>query len=627
MRRLIGRLTDCGGLLTRLRRLAAGAAIGLTFAAAGVAHAASGPPADKVMVDNLASTCTPEAVQAVAGRLPYRMTVGQIVDGPKFAGGTKDVAATPTRPGYCQITGTIVTNPATGKTTNFLATLPDAWNRKYLQFGCFGHCGFFSLNDATSPLVTIVAQGYPGEILEKGYASFGTDEGHVGASGGEWAIKGPGKVDDDAITDFFWRADKVLAQAGKAFTRAFYARASGHSQRIAYSYFCGCSGGGRDAMVAASYFPEEFDGIIAGSPYLNGANGAFQVVGTYLATLRSPDADVSPALVAQIDPIVKAQCDALDGVKDGLIQNPAACTFRASRDLPKCPDDKPGPTCFTRAQVETISALLTGITDKEGRLIQPGYAVGEVQPFFRAGARPADINAPVPWDSNGGSDAGLAPLGDAMLRIFAHRNDPAFNTRSIFSFGSGGTGPITDYRIMAPRAEADLANTAMTLATGGDPRNAAKLMQLKHKLLIWHNGSDEKLTPFMSINYYKQLAAMYGGYAKVQENIRLFILPDTSHCSMGQTGPGNFDAIGALEAWVEHGKAPDGLIAGLTSKTSPMVDRLKAPLRTMPLCKFPEMARYDGKGDVNVAASWSCQPDDTRMLQVGESGRQAGVIE
>lgn len=611
--------------LARLRRLATGVAIGGALAAAGTASAAPAP--DKVAFEDLPSACTPAAVQAVMGHLPYRMAVGQIADGPKLEGGTHYVAATATRPAYCQITGTVVTNPATGKTANFLATLPAAWNRKYLQFGCFGHCGFFSINDAASPLVTIVAQGYPGQILEKGYASFGTDEGHVGASGGEWAIKGPGKVDDDALTDFFWRADKVLAQAGKAFTRAFYAKGSGHAQRITYAYFCGCSGGGRDAMVAAAYFPEEFDGILAGSPYLNGANGAFQVVGTYLATLRSAGADVSPALVAQIDPIVKAQCDALDGVKDGLIQNPAACNFRAGRDLPKCADDQPGPNCFTRAQVETISALVTGVTDQDGRLIQPGYAVGEIQPFFRVGKRPADIAAPVPWDTGGGSDTGLAPLGDAMLRIFAHRNDPAFNTRSIISFGSGGAGPITDYRIIAPRAEVDLANTAMQLASGGDPRKAANLMRTKHKLLIWHNGSDEKLTPYMSINYYKQLAAMYGGYAKVQDYIRLFILPDTSHCSMGQQGPGNFDAIGALEAWVERGVAPDGLVASLTSKTSPIVDPKKPPLRTMPLCKFPEMARYDGKGDVNLAASWHCPQDDTRMLQVGESGLQAGVID
>jgi feruloyl esterase len=131
----------------------------------------------------------------------------------------------------------------------------------------------------------------------------------------------------------------------------------------------------------------------------------------------------------------------------------------------------------------------------------------------------------------------------------------------------------------------------------------------------------------MSVNYYKQLAAMYGGYEKLQDDIRLFMIPGSSHCSMGQQGPGNFDAISALEDWVEKHRAPDALKASLFSYTSPFIDPTKTPLRTMPLCKFPEMARYDGKGDVNIASSWSCSSADKRMLEVGESGRQAGVAE
>ena len=122
------------------------------------------------------------------------------------------------------------------------------------------------------------------------------------------------------------------------------------------SYFSGCSGGGRDAFVAASYFPEEFDGIIGGSAY-NLAGVGFQAGGSAVATLRSVDADVPPALVSKIDPIVKAQCDQLDGVEDGLIQNPAACDFRPERDLPRCDGKTPPDQCFTQAQIETISTL------------------------------------------------------------------------------------------------------------------------------------------------------------------------------------------------------------------------------------------------------------------------------
>jgi feruloyl esterase len=613
--------------VSRFAGYIAGLALFVTLAQAGAAHAAGQPVLARVTVSDLAAACSPAGVQAVAARLPYGMVIKPIPNGPNLAGGTKYVPATAQRPGYCQVTGSFVTNPKTGKTAHFLATLPDAWNRKYLQFGCFAHCGFFSLNDATSPLVTIVAQGYPGQILEKGYASFGTDQGHMGQSAGSWAIKGPGQVDQDAIDDFLYRSNQTLARAGKAFTKAFYAQATGRRQRIAWSYFCGCSGGGRDALVAASYFPEEFDGIIAGSPYANMAGVATQIVGNYLATLRSPLADVPPGLVAQIDPIVKAQCDAKDGVRDGLIQNPAACDFRAQRDLPRCSDDRGGANCFTAAQIETISTLLTAVTDHEGRVIQPGYAVSEILPSFREGARPVDIATKDPWDDSAGSQSGLAPLGNAVLKIFANRNDPNFNTRSIYEFGAGGNGPVTDFRVMVPRAEVEKAYAAVRMGIGDNPRNLAKLIRQNRKLLIWHNSSDEKLTPYMSVNYYKQLAAMYGGYGKLQDDVRLFMIPGSSHCSTGQQGPGNFDALSALEDWVEKRRGPDGLTASLFSHTSPMIDPRKTPLRTMPLCKFPEMARYDGKGDVNIASSWSCSPSDRRMLQVGESGRQAGVAD
>ncbi len=606
----------------RMVRRLYGLVLLVSLAWTGSARAADNAPPPMIAVADLAAACSPAAVQAVAGRLPFGMIIKQVPNGPKLAGGTKYVPATAQRPGYCQVTGSVVTNQKTGKTAHFLATMPDRWNRKYLQFGCFGHCGFFSLNDAASPLVTIIAQGYPGQILEKGYASFGTDQGHEGSSGGIWAIKGPGEVDQDAIDDFLYRSNQTLARAGKAFTRAFYGQATGQRQRIAFSYFCGCSGGGRDALVAASYFPEEFDGIIAGSPYANMVNAGAQIAGTYLATLRSPGADVPPSLVAQIDPIVKAQCDAVDGVRDGLIQNPAVCNFRAERDLPRCADDKSGSDCFTRAQVETISTLLTAVTDREGGLVQPGFAVSEILPVFREGARPGDVNAPVDWDN----PPSLASIANATFKIFTNRNDPAFDSRSIFSFASGGAGAITGYRVIVPRSEIEKAHAAVRMGIGDNPRNVGKLIRQNRKLLIWHNSSDEKLTPYMSVNYYKQLAAMYGGYEKLQDDIRLFMIPGSSHCSMGQQGPGNFDALGALEDWVEKRRAPDALPASLYSRTSPMIDRSTTPLRTMPLCKFPEMARYDGTGDVNAASSWSCSSADKRMLEVGESGRQAGVM-
>lgn len=586
---------------------------------------AATPNAGQAEAD-LQAMCRPEAVQRVASSLAVTtVTVKTIEENPRFPGGTKFVPAKGNVPAYCQVQGSFVTNPKTGRTANFLATLPANWNGKYLQLGCSGHCGNFAVSDPSTPFVTITTQGHPNQIMIKGYAAFATDEGHVGFSGTPWAIKGPGKVDEDAITDFYYRADKVLAHMGKAFTTAFYAKLDGAPQKISHSYFNGCSGGGRDALVAASYFPEEFDGIIAGSPYDLMGRG-IHAVATAVSTLRAPDARISEAQLDLYNKVVTDKCDALDGVKDGLIQNPAACNFKPARDLPKCADGKSGDQCFTKAQLETLSTVLSAVTDPHGAIVEPGYSVSNLQSGFQPPKPPVDPAAANPWPDNESQDGGLYSLGDADVRVYAHKNDPDFAIRSIFSYRAGGAGQVTDFHAVIPQSEVQLAMTAGRPGTGHYPENAAKLIQQDRKLLIWHNFSDEKLTPYDSINYYKKLAKLHGGYAKLQNNVRLFMIPGSGHCSMSGVGPNNFDALTAMENWVEKHEAPDALPARLFSTKSPMVDWSKKPLRSMPLCKFPEMARYSGKGDVNDGANWSCPAGDARLLAVGESGRQAGVI-
>ena len=597
------------------------------------AFAADQTPA-RTVVPDLAAACRPEVVQAAVSKLSPAVTVKELpneeVPAAKMPGGTQFVAAAQGLPAYCQVAGSFVTNPRTGKTANFLATFPAEWNGKYLQIGCSGHCGQFAVGNAATPVITITTQGYPGQIIAKGYASFATDEGHAGFAGGAWAIKGPGQVDEDAIEDFYYRADKVLAQLGKKITVAFYAQATKAPQKVSRSYFSGCSGGGRDAFVAASYFPEEFDGIIGGSAY-NLVGIDLQVGGTAVAALRSEDAAVPPALLSKVDSIVKAQCDKLDGVEDGLIQNPAACNFRPERDLPRCDGKTPADQCFTQAQIETISTALTAVTDEDGKVVQPAFSVSDFNPDFQMSTRPADLTAAEPWPDDGSNPAqngaGLWPLANATLKVFLHQNDPNFHTRSLFTYESGGSGPVTGFRVVVPKAQVAAALDKARMGIGHFPQNAAQLIQLNRKFLIWHNLSDGKLSPYSSINYYKTLAKLHGGYDKLQKNVRLFGIPDSGHCSMSGVGPRNFDALTAMEDWVEKGHAPDALLAKVYSVNSPIVDPSKTPLRTMPLCKFPEMAHYSGSGDVKDAVNWSCPANDTSMLKVGESGRQAGVIE
>jgi feruloyl esterase len=254
-----------------------------------------------------------------------------------------------------------------------------------------------------------------------------------------------------------------------------------------------------------------------------------------------------------------------------------------------------------------------------------------VQASFRMPTRPKDLSAAEPWpdaeNTPAQSGGGLWAFSNATFKVFLHQNDPNFNTRSLFTFKSGGPGPVTGYRIVVPKAEVAKALEGARQGIGHFPEKAAKLIQLNRKFLIWHNLSDEKLTPYMSINYYKQLAKLHGGYEKLQNNVRLFSIPGSGHCSMSGAGPRNFDALTAIEDWVEKGKAPDALLATVYNVDSPIVDPAKTPLRTMPLCKFPEMAHYSGKWEIKDAANWSCPSKDSSMLKVGESGRQAGVIQ
>ena len=594
---------------------------------------ASATTLENVQVADLATQCNPTAIQAIANRLPIKVSIETLpraqIPGPFLPGGVKFVPAAGRLPAYCQISGSFETNPKTGKRANFLATLPASWNQRYLQIGCGGHCGTFAVSDAASPTIPISMQGLPGDSIARGFASFATDEGHAGFQQNTWAIKAPGQLDQDMLDDFLYRSHKVLAQMGKQFTTAFYAQGTGTARKIAYSYFCGCSGGGRDALVAASYFPEEFDGIVVGSPYANMANLSFHGAGTSLATIRSPGAAVSKDLVAKINPIVLAKCDEYDGVKDGLIQNPAACDFRPEKDLPRCANDQPGSDCFTGLQIETISTLLTAVTDREGRVVQPGYSVSEIQnDLLLPPAKPGEDQ---PWPDTGnpatGASGGMGLLGDSVIRVFTHKAEPGFRTASIINFGSGGRGSVTGFRVIVPAAEVARTNAAVRMGIGAIPENAARFIRQDRKMMIWVNLSDNLLSPYMSINYYKQLARMYGGYEKLQRNIRMFALAGTAHCTAGGIGkgPSSFDALGAMQAWVERGTAPNAMEATLFEGTPFGANYSKPAGRTIPLCKFPEMARYSGKGDVNDGANWSCPQGDTRMLKVGESGRQAGV--
>ena len=577
------------------------------------ANATSDGTGQASSASSFTSLCTPSVMLSVASGIGRGVTIKKIPNGPQFEDGVQFVAASGKVPAFCQVTGSYVTNPETGKTANFLASFAEKWNGKYLQMGCSGACGYLLMNDPASPPIVVTAQGYPGQLMEKGYATFGNDLGHVlpnpMSMSFDWMKNPDGSPNIDSLKDYAYRADQVMAQIGKAFTQAFYARQAGTSVPISRSYFIGCSQGGREALIAATHFPQEFDGIISGAPAAD--LGGVTWDGMARSALAQQPG-VSKLTSGQLDMLKRRivdKCDAVDGVKDGLVQNPAACAFHPTRDVPVCKAGHVDDSCVTKQQAELISTWFSGVTDKKGKVLQPGYSADTLED---------SIVTPMP--------AGLK-MDDAVRFAVGHD----FDGQTLSSARAGGPGSIDAFHVVlngpAYQKYVDAMRDGTVMAE--DFNNF-----LHHGgKLLWYSGlSDSLLTPYMSINRYKQLAAMHGGYAKLQNNIRFFSMPGVGHCGMGGVGPSNFDAIGTLEKWVELGEAPDSIPARENDpKTSSLIggtiDWSQPALRTMPLCAFPEMAHYKGKGDVNDAVNWECRASDTRMLKVGVSGREAGVVQ
>jgi feruloyl esterase len=580
-----------------------------------IALAATTPPSAPVRAttpqSGLASACTVPVMSELAKGLSAGVTVKKIPNSMGGGDGTLYTAAKGNRPAFCQVTGSYVTNAKTGKTANFLATFPENWNGKFLQLGCSGGCGFILMNNPTAPPIVITAQGYPGQLIEKGYAMFGNDLGWTAPGPSaplQWTTRADGSPDPDMVEDYLYRADMVMADLGKAFTKAFYTSLTKARAKISRSYYSGCSQGGRGALVAATRFPEKFDGIIAGSPAQDHPGIIFHGVSLGLRLQGGDVAKLTPGQVKYVNNAVLKQCDGADGVSDGLIQNPAACNFRPTRDLRICEAGKSGDDCLSQPQAEAVSSWVTGLTDAAGNLLQPGFSISD-QPY----ASFPIVRADMPIDSH---------IRQSISR--------SFDGTPVATHRAGGPGEIDAYRGILDRGIWDSYFT-FTRKGSIQPEDFARFMRGRGKLLWYHNLSDEALTPYMSINRYKALAARHGGYGKLQNSIRFFGIPGSAHCGMGGSGPSNFDAIGALEQWVEKKIAPNALLARVPDpKAESMimgtVNWSKPSPRTMPLCAFPAMARYKGAGDINKAENWQCSAGDTRMLTVGETGKQAGVI-
>ena len=484
-------------------------------------------------------------------------------------------------PQYCDVKGSVATNGegAGPNSAGFEAMLPANWNGKFIFNGVGGLAGSF--NSSANAVDRAL-------FLARGYATAVTDTGHL-ATDPTWQFTSPGQPNTAKIVDYFYRAVHQVTLAAKQLTKDYY-----HATAISHSYFDGCSNGGKMGLLEATRYPEDYDGVIAGAPWLD-------PLGTSLWSLKNTQAllagYIPPALFPTIDAAIKKQCDATDGLADGLIQNPAKCSFNP---------DSLVPGVLTQAQANALKSIFKPVSDDKGNFVYPGSSVSLGLPanglVNELATPPADAKSSQPWGETAPPANWNLARGIILSLGFY---DPAVDLNNTVE--NGGVVQSSTLKMLYDRLGPDIPD---------DPTKLASFFKKGGKLLMYHGYDDLIISPYRTIWYYEDLAGKTGGYKKLEQQARLFMVPGMQHCA-GGPGPNTFDTLSALENWVEKGVPPETIVA--SHATAGAVDR------TMPLCKFPAQARYKGSGEVTDATNWSCPANDTSLLDVGPNGVQSGL--
>ena len=436
-----------------------------------------------------------------------------------------------TLPAFCRVR--VALTPSSDSDIRTEVWLPAAnWNGKLQAVGNGGWAG----NIPYPAMAAAVAAGY---------ATTGTDTGHVGNN----ADFVPGHP--EKLVDFGYRAIHEMTVASKAIIRAHY----GDLPKV--SYFNGCSQGGRQAITSAQRYPQDFDGIVAGASAWNSMrmHGARLVVNRTMN--RTPDAVIPPDKYPMIHTAVLNACDGLDGVKDGVIENPTKCSFDFKALECKGED---AASCLTPAQVESARAIVSPVTHP---------TTGAV--LFEGHLWPG---AELEWDTIGGPK----PLANAVTAVRnVVFNDPSWDPATFTA------------------ADIDLADRADKDILDSNNANLKPFFDRGGKLLMWHGWADPQVTPQTSTIYFTNVLKTVGRTA--EDSIALFMLPGVYHCG-GGPGPDRFDRMAAIEQWVEGGRKPTRIVA--SHQTNGSVDR------TRPLCPFGEVARWNGTGSTDEEKNFSC---------------------
>jgi feruloyl esterase len=521
-----------------------------------VTNAAPQPTCENITSLKLPNTTIVSAITVPRGQFQVPAGPGADMQGPPHA---LDRADEPAKlPAFCRVRITIA--PA----IKMEVWMPAAgWNGDFEAVGNGGKAGSIS---------------YPAmaTALKDGYATASTDTGHEGGENQTaWAFHHPELIADFAhiaIHDMTVTAIKVIS--------------SYYGTGPKFSYFNGCSTGGRQGLMEAQRYPDDYNGILSGAPVIGYTHLQAAHFSIALRTRKVPGSYFPPSKLPEINKSSVATCDAIDGVRDGLIEDPLKCSFRNDPSALLCKGDE-SPTCLTATQLQTLKDIYAGYGDPRGQVVYPGFMPGHETGwnlFTMAGADPSE-----PFTDE--SAVGAA----GFFKYFVFDN-PNWN---FLTWNYDKDMPFTDKKL-ASEINATDPDLKPFRAHGG-------------KLLLYHGWTDPGVSPLETIEYYENMVAHVSGtkanapghetpafidrIKNAEDFGTLFMVPGMDHCG-GGPGPNMFDAFGSLVNWVEHDQAPRKIIA------SQMTDG--AVSRTRPLCPYPMTAHYTGRGSTDDAANFEC---------------------